>query len=152
MNMRRLQAGFGLVEVMVALVVLAVGMLGIASLYGTTLRSSNSAISRMQAVNLASDLADRIRANRLARADYTGAPTQEDCAGTNDCSQTEMALNDLYLWDGQVTALLPGNPEWDVGYEAGDAITPDEYTITLEWTEPGIDERLSYVLTMQIAQ
>ena len=57
MNARR-QQGFSLVEAMVALVVLSVGMLGIAGLYVTTLRSGGGAIYRMQAVNLAADLAD----------------------------------------------------------------------------------------------
>ena len=62
------QYGFSMVEMLVALVVLGVGMLGMASLYVTTLRASSSAISRMQAANLASDIADRIRANRNAVA------------------------------------------------------------------------------------
>ena len=70
---RQALRGFTIVEALVALVVLAVGMLGIASLYVTTLRASGSATSRMQAINLAGDLGDRIRANRTARAD-TPAP------------------------------------------------------------------------------
>lgn len=57
--------GIGLIEVLVALVILAVGMLGIASLYVTTLQAKITAQSRMQAINLADDMADRIRANRL---------------------------------------------------------------------------------------
>src|SRR5436853_7178145 len=58
--------GFTMIEMLVALVVLAVGMLGVASLFGISLHSGSSAITRMQAVNLATDLADRIRANRAA--------------------------------------------------------------------------------------
>ena len=68
------QRGFTIVEALVALVVLAVGMLGIASLYVTTLRASGSAMSRMQAINLASDLGDRIRANRTAEDDMPARP------------------------------------------------------------------------------
>src|SRR5256885_15202224 len=47
--------GFTMIEMLVALVVLAVGMLGVASLFGISLHSGSSAITRMQAVNLATD-------------------------------------------------------------------------------------------------
>lgn len=155
-------AGFSIVEVMVALVVLAVGMLGIASLYVTTLRSSGSALSRMQAVNLASDLADRIRANRFGRTAYntTNTPAQKNCMGTTaNCSQADMASNDLFLWQAQIDQLLPGDPQGVVAYTAGAANAPDNYIITVSWKEPGADTdaddedadgRLSYVLTMQV--
>lgn len=68
-NMSR-STGFSIVEALVALVVLSIGMLGIAALYVESLRAGRSAIYRTQAVNLASDMADRIRANRNARASY----------------------------------------------------------------------------------
>ena len=63
-------SGFSIVEVLVALVVLAVGMLGIAALYVESLRAGRTAVYRTQAVNLASDMADRIRANRTAGDAY----------------------------------------------------------------------------------
>ena len=46
------QRGVTMIEALVALVVLSLGMLGIATLYLTTLRAARSAITRMQAVNL----------------------------------------------------------------------------------------------------
>jgi Tfp pilus assembly protein PilV len=123
----------------------------------TTLRSSGSAISRMQAVNLASDLADRIRANRFAGADYEEpSPTLKDCIGsTKNCSQTDMAENDLFLWKAQIAALLPGNADGSVDYEAGAVDVPDSYTIIVSWKEAGSggdddENRLSYTLSMQI--
>jgi type IV pilus assembly protein PilV len=151
MTTHRFQAGFGIVEVMVALVVLSVGMLGIASLYVTTLQSSNSAVSRMQAVNLASDIADRIRANRFAGETYaTGTATAQNCAGVNDCDQDEMAQNDLFLWQRQLDAFLPSHAAPVIQYVEGTATTPDTYTITLSWTEGRSADPLSYTLTMQI--
>lgn len=152
-------AGFSIVEVMVALVVLAVGMLGIASLYVTTLRSSGSAMSRMQAVNLVTDLSDRIRANRLARDAYALPAAEKQCIGVSKtCSQEDMAANDLFLWQQQIDFLLPGtDPEGQVVYVAGAADEPDRYTITVRWKEPGAQEStvdangfLSYALMMQV--
>jgi len=149
MKMLRSQSGFGIVEVMVALVVLAVGMLGIASLYVTTLRDSNTAISRMQAVNLVADMADRIRANRFARDAYTKAGAEKDCS--NNCSPEDMAANDRYLWEQQIEELLPGKADTPkIEYTAGAASEPDTYTITLDWREPNSDEVLRYALTMQV--
>ena len=160
LNARR-QAGFSIVEVMVAFVVLSVGMLGIASLYVTTLRSSGSAISRMQAVNLASDMADRIRANRFGREAYEGVGAEGECMGVSkECTQEEMAKNDVFLWQEQIDRLLPGDPQGAVDYTAPVAANaPDNYTITVSWKEAGADNeaddedadgRLSYTLTMQV--
>src|SRR5438477_11539034 len=77
--------GFTMIEMLVALVVLAVGMLGVAILFGISLHSGSSAISRMQAVNLAADTADRMRANRRAAdgalAAYAGAAADNHCTG-----------------------------------------------------------------------
>lgn len=142
-------AGFSIVEVLVALVVLSVGMLGIASLYVVTLRSSGSAISRMQAVNLASDLADRIRANRNAREAYEEDAADEECVGAAaSCSPEEMAAHDLFLWDQQLTATLGQSATGTVGVEG--AGTLRTYTITVSWSEPGEAEKLTYVMRMQI--
>ena len=143
--------GFSLVEAMVALVVLAVGMLGIAGLYVTTLRSSGGAIYRQQAVGLAEDLADRIRANRTANVAYQGAAANNNCYGAAavaDCTPAQMAANDLFIWQQQVTnpQTLPGGA--GVVAVAGGA-QPYTYTITITWTEQG-GQALNYVLTLQI--
>jgi type IV pilus assembly protein PilV len=141
-------AGFTLIEAMVALVVLAVGMLGIAGLYVTTLRSGGSAIYRMQAVNLATDLADRIRANRTANVAYAGAAVDNNCYGAAavDCLPAAMAANDLFVWRAQVAASLPGGVAV-VAVPAG--VAPFTYTITVFWTETG-GQVPSYTLTLQI--
>lgn len=61
--------GMSLVEVLVALVVLSVGLLGIAQLLVYGMRTSHAALLRTQAVNLVADMAERIRANPDERAD-----------------------------------------------------------------------------------
>lgn len=142
--------GFSLVEAMVALVVLAVGMLGIAGLYVTTLRSGGGAINRMQAVGLAEDLADRIRANRTANVAYAGAGANNNCygAGAVDCAPALMAANDLFVWQQQVqnSQTLPGGAGV-VGVVG--AAPPYTYTIIVSWTEQG-GVALNYTLTLQI--
>jgi len=148
MSKRRALGGFSLVEVMVALVVLAVGLLGIAGLYVTTLRSGGGSIYRMQAVAFASDLADRIRANRTANVAYAGAAANNNCygAGSVNCSPALMAANDLLVWQAQVAQVLPGGN--GVVAVAGAAV-PYTYTITVSWTEQG-NVAQSYVLNLQI--
>ncbi len=140
--------GFTLVETMVALVVLAVGMLGIAGLYVTTLKSGGGSIYRMQAVNLAGDLADRIRANRGANLAYQGAAANNNCYGAAsvDCAPAAMAANDLFVWQQQIAGILPGG-NGVVGVVG--AAAPYTYTIRINWTETG-GAGMSYTLTLQI--
>src|SRR5690606_4205963 len=71
--------GFTLVESLVSLVVLSVGMIGIAALYTQGLGAGRTAQYRSLAVNLVADMADRIRANRLALGAYAGAAADNDC-------------------------------------------------------------------------
>jgi len=124
-------------------------MLGIATLYMTTLHAARSAISRMQAVNLVTDLADRIRANRTAGVAYSGAAANNNCAGgaigAVTCTPAQMAANDLFLWQQQITTngILTGAPATVVNFVAG---TPATYTITLSWQEPGEPLPLTYTV------
>ena len=150
MKLNRLEHGFTLVEAMVALVVLAVGMLGIAGLFVTTLRSGGGAIYRMQAVNLASDLGDRIRANRTAGLGYNAAGADNNCYGAAsvDCAPALIAANDVFVWQQQVQdqTILPGGNGTVLAVGAS---APFTYTITINWTEQG-GVASSYVLTLQI--
>jgi type IV pilus assembly protein PilV len=147
--MPRQQRGFSLVEAMVALVVLSVGMIGIAALYGQSLGAGRTAQLRTQAVNLASDMADRIRVNRLAPGAYGGAAANNGCdpqSGGANCTPDEMAAHDLFFWRAQVEQLLP-NGEGTVAVNA--ATVPPAYTITLRWDEVGLG-RAEHQILVQI--
>jgi type IV pilus assembly protein PilV len=157
---RKSLRGFSMVEVLVALVVLSVGMLGIAGLYVITLRSGGSAIARTHAVNLANDIADRIRANRLAIASYntTGGATiqSNSCVGGGAiCTRAQMAGEDLFVWRTQITAALPGASTGTVAVTPGLAVnaqgmrSPSTYTITITWADTD-QTTLSHVLVVQI--
>lgn len=145
--------GFTMVEVLVALVVLAIGMLGIAGLFVTTLGSGGAAINRMQAVNLATDIADRIRSNRSANAAYAGAAsTSYTCigAGAVNCAPAEMAADDLLQWHTAIAATLPSSSGSGGTIAVAGASAPYTYTITLSWPEPGQSTLQTYVMTMQL--
>lgn len=141
---RPLQGGFTLVEVLVALIVLTIGMLGIAALYLDTLRASRQALVRTQAVNLAADIADRIRSNRTVANAY-------DCAGA--CAAGEgvgaMAIADINAWRTAVTTQLPGGTA-SITYTAALPNAPDVYVVALSWTEVGYANPLTYQLRVEI--
>jgi type IV pilus assembly protein PilV len=131
-----LQSGFSLIESMVALVVVSVGMIGIAGLYGQGLSAGRTALYRTQAVNLAADMADRIRDNRLGGSDYGGMGANNGCdpPGVANCTPTQMAQHDLFVWTNQVALLLP-NGAGAVNFVA---TSPPTYTIQVSWQETGL--------------
>lgn len=151
------QRGFSIVEAMVALLVLSIGMLGIAGLYVTTLRASGSALFRTHAVNFAADMADRIRANPNAGIAYGGAAADNNCAADPGaaavtCSPTQLAADDIFRWQQQIAAILPddGVANTPQGTIVVAGANPRTYTITVSWVEPTEPQPLSYVLRMQI--
>jgi type IV pilus assembly protein PilV len=119
---------------MVALAVVSIGMLGIASLYTQTLGAARTTQYRSQAINLLADMADRIRANRLGGAAYAGAAADNNCdlIGGVTCTSAELAADDLYNWGASVERLLPAGA-WDVTRNAG--TLPPTYTILVQWDE-----------------
>ncbi|MDX1406035.1 MAG: type IV pilus modification protein PilV [Woeseiaceae bacterium] len=143
----RKSSGFTLVEVLVALIVLSVGMLGIAGLYVHSMQAGRTSMFRHHAVTLAGDVGDRIRANPRAGPAYALAGSDNSCAPptSNDCSPAEMAANDIFLWDQQAADTLP-NGTVTVVYD--NAVSPPTYTITVAWTEPG--ENLNYTITIPV--
>ena len=143
--------GFSLIESLVALVVLSIGMLGIAAMYVESLRSGRTALLRTQAVALAGDMADRIRANRGGAAAYedviarTG--TIAACApGGAGCTPDNLAHHDKALWMGAIQDALPG-ATGTVDYD--DTTVPPTYTITISWAEVGQTAASTYTVRIQ---
>ena len=100
--------GFSLVEVLIALIIMSVGMLGIAGLYVQSLQAGRTSMLRHHAVTLAGDIADRIRANPMAGAAYTAAAGQDNncvAQGAN-CDASQMAAHDIFLWQAQKPSVL----------------------------------------------
>jgi type IV pilus assembly protein PilV len=111
------QAGFTMLEVLVSILVIAVGLLGMAGLQMQSLRAGHSAYYRSIATQLAYDMGDRMRGNLsgvLANGyNRTGIATDyatavANCNTTAGCVAADLAKNDAYEWQQMVQTLLPG--------------------------------------------
>ena len=74
------QKGVGMVEVLVALLLLAIGVLGFSALQLRAVEATSEAMNQVQAMNLARDLSERIRVNRDGLLDYKKVATPKNCA------------------------------------------------------------------------
>lgn len=122
------QSGVGLIEVLVAVLVLSIGLLGLAGVQLISMRNSNSALSKVQANTLGNDILDRMRANRGAALDGDYDTTFED-----EHEGGTVALDDLSDWKTALSDQLPGGQgEIDVD----DA----EVLVTIRWVEDWAEE------------
>lgn len=80
-------SGFSMIEVLVALLVLALGLLGFALLQTMNLRYTQSADYRTHATNLAYELLDQMRANKMTAADYETASFSNAENVGDDCDR-----------------------------------------------------------------
>lgn len=140
----RFELGFNLLEVMIALLVLAVGLLGLTALQNFSLKATHQSYQRTQATILIQDIIDRMRANSGAIASYvrpvfTDTVAGPDC-GLSACTPPTLALHDLREWTTAMTSpsgLGPSGkmqiimaPSFSVGGVPGFLVT-----VTLTWVE-----------------
>lgn len=99
------QSGFTMLEVLIAVLVLSIGLLGLAGLMASSIRNTHSAYQRTQATWLAYDLIDRMRVNRAnaiaASLDYN-IPI-----GTATSGSTGLAGTDVTGWKTSLANALP---------------------------------------------
>lgn len=140
MNSKRPNQGFTLIEVLIALVVLAVGLLGMASLMMTSLQSSQGAYQRSQASLLAYDIIERMRANHDQAVTSDAYALSETAATTSapgcvtaeaGCNASEQAQLDLHQWRTALEAGIPG------ASAIIERTPPNSYEITMSWDEAG---------------
>ena len=115
--------GFTMVELLIAVLVLSIGLLGLAGLQAAGLRNNQSAYLRSQATILGYDIADRMRANRAVAA--TGA---YDIALGGGSAGGSVSADDLMEWKDGLETLLP----------SGDgSVTSNGSTITIlvQWDD-----------------
>jgi type IV pilus assembly protein PilV len=108
---RHSQRGFTLLEVLVALVILSIGLIGLAGLQSASLKQNYNAYLRSQATALAYNMADRVRANALgaSSSNYNGisGTATSGCVSTSGCTEADMAANDVFEWNADLASLLP---------------------------------------------
>jgi type IV pilus assembly protein PilV len=141
--------GFTLLEVLIALVVLSVGLLGLSGLQTTSLRNNHSAFLRSQATIVAHDVIDRMRANKGAaeNGDYSIAygvdPSSTSCS--SNCSTQAIAQMDVAEWRAYV-GRLPGG-EGAIAYNA----TSDIATVSVRWNDArDVGGKLEFVTEAQL--
>ncbi|MES9956395.1 MAG: type IV pilus modification protein PilV [Sedimenticola sp.] len=142
MQSKRSQKGFTLMEVLVTLVILSVGLLGLAGLQGYSLRNSNSAYLRTQASVLAYTMIDRMRSNPSGSyASYsTATAVSQSCEGsTVTCTDVQLSSYDKAQWRTEVQSVLPGG----VG-TINDV--PDQ--VTISWTDKDGTTSLSVSMSL----
>jgi len=161
-NLRKSAKGFSLIELLVAVLVMGIGVLGITGLQMVSLQNNRGALVRSEAVQLAYDMMDRIRANPAgtpAGNSYNGLavgatpPAFTDCIA-NNCTQAQMVTFDQAMWkcalgthndhanclllrDGSKMPLAteqPGLPEGDgsIVVDNGTGVI----SVTVQWQEP----------------
>jgi type IV pilus assembly protein PilV len=129
-------AGFTLLEVMVALLIFSIGLLGLAGLQGGSLQNNKTADMRSIAIIAAHDMAERIRANnRDIAMDYDNIGTGIVAPGTNcvttaGCTTSASIKDwDTYEWQTSLSTLLPSG-RGTVARDANGALV-----ITVMWDE-----------------
>ncbi len=144
--------GFSLIEVMITLMVIAVGLLGIAGLQLAGIRYTHQANLRYQAALQANNMAERISANGagVALGAYnriSGLATDPGCSQTT-CTPAQIAQLDTYEWNSRNAAVLPSG----MGRVNGNG-NHSLFTITITWIEMGAKGsspvQQSYVMNLQ---
>lgn len=137
-------AGFTLLEVLVAVLLLSIGLLGLASLQAWGLRATGNATYRSQATVLANEMVERIRANQPgAREGHYNANSQncnavERCYGTDSCTPAQLAAADYYAvmcgdGPGDGAGVDDMLPQGRLALSCPDAGVP--CTVNITWSE-----------------
>lgn len=143
--------GFTLLEVLIAVVVLSVGLLGVAGMQLAGLKFNQSAYQRSQATAAAAELFDRMRANMGGVRGHsydsidTGAavPADPGCI-ENGCSPSELAQYDIYQWYNALQSRLGSGASGTV-VGAGEGST---FVVTVSWSDAA-DKGTNQALTVR---
>lgn len=143
------QGGIGLIEILVAVLLISVGFLAAARMQVEGMRFSQSAYYQSQAYFLASDMIDRMRSNvrGVAAGNYTDQTTSADAdnpqCGLNACKTQSIARQDIYDWSASLhsmdntsgfVAALPGTVEQPASGRI-EEISAGVFAVIMSWNE-----------------
>ena len=148
----RRQRGITLIESLVAIVVAALGILGIVGVQMRTLADTSTSLRRAQAIRLIEDLGERMRTNPSALANlnayvanFAASPSVGSCA--SGCDLTQLATYDLAVWKKAVGNTLPAGkvsifvPPAESGLAAGQG---RQLGVMVAWRENEHDTSNAY--------
>jgi type IV pilus assembly protein PilV len=128
------QSGFGMIEVLVTVLVLAIGLLGVASTQVVSLQMNSQSQSRSQAVLLAEDMLERVRAApdnigayALGQGNAQGA-NGGACATSFVPANGSVPANDVAAWENNLACLLPAASRTV-------AVNGNTVTVTIDWDQ-----------------
>jgi len=126
------QQGVAMIEVLVSVLILSIGLLGLAGLQTTGLKVNHSSMLRSEATLKAYDMLDRMRANMSAVTagnynNINSMPSDPGCISSG-CSAAQMAQYDAYEWNQSLSDTLPSGQ----GTVSGDG---SNFTITVMWDD-----------------
>lgn len=151
------QRGFTILEVLIALLVFSLGLLGMAGLLVISVKTNHSAYLRTQASFLAQSMGDRMRANvpRVWTGDYDGTYTgttgdADPCPSGTPCTRAQIATRDKSQWETQLGDQLPNaqavvacTPDGSVSVTPNEQAAGAPYTglcnIVISWSEATLD-------------
>lgn len=133
------QQGFSMLEILVTLAIISIALLGTAGLQMYSLRAIKGSEFRIQAVFLASDIAERMEANRDAAINgsyATGSRTSPSIATADctvaACSEAGLASFDISQWENNIVSTLPKS-SWEIVHTIPG--NPSTYTIRISWSD-----------------
>jgi type IV pilus assembly protein PilV len=145
-KIKNFELGVSLIEVLVSLFIFSIGMLGLAGLQGTALKTADSANLRATAAVLSHEILENMRANRTAALannydlDISAAapPASADNCDTSSCTSTELAAYDLDNWWNKI---IGGNNSASQfpGGDASISVANGVATITILWNDARAD-------------
>jgi type IV pilus assembly protein PilV len=150
---RRRDRGFSLLEVLVALLVFSLGLMGMAGLLLVSVKVNHGAYQRTQATAIAESMANRMRANLRAvwTNTYNGAYPRGGsvtaCGPAAPCDSAAIAARDGAIWSQELANFLP-NPAATITCQAAIAVPANtlgvpydgQCTITLSWSESSLQQ------------
>ncbi|MDH5631847.1 MAG: type IV pilus modification protein PilV [Gammaproteobacteria bacterium] len=139
------QSGFGMLEVLISILVLAIGLLGLAALQTVGLKYNYQSFQRTQAVILTYELTDKIRANDGIAGNYQvqyGVSLGQPAAGTchtSPCTAAQLAAYDLALWKQSINEQLGADADGQISYDPATLL----HKIQIKWKENEADQEFA---------